>query len=163
MSKDVAKKLIAELQENEELRMQAAAFTDKNELVKKLNDEGYDVTLDELIEADSEHRKMIAEKTDSTSDELSADELASASGGEMWICDEGKDGHELFCLSSYHGWDYSREHNDWCTKKEAIDRATKPAVKECGYLLGDYVPETVMCRYQYIDENGKEHGVYLYC
>ena len=161
MSKEIAKKLIAELQTNENLKMHVQNFTDKNELVKKLNSEGYDVTLDELIEADIEYRKQLSEKTDSTSEELSDDELASVSGGEIWMCDEGKDGHELFCLSSYHGWDYSREHNDWCTKKEAIDRATKPAVKECGYLLGDYVPETVMCRYQYIDENGREHGIYI--
>jgi len=161
MSKEIAKKLIAELQTNENLKMHVQNFTDKNELVKKLNSEGYDVTLDELIEADNEYRKQLSEKTDSTSEELSDDELASVSGGEIWMCDEGKDGHELFCLSSYHGWDYSREHNDWCTKNEAIDRATKPAVKECGYLLGDYVPETVMCRYQYIDENGREHGIYI--
>ena len=162
MSKETARKLITELQTNEELKLQTSVFTDKKELVRKLNDSGYDVTLDELIEADHEYRQETAGKTDAASTELSLEELETVSGGEFWVNDDGKDGHELFCLSSYHGWDYSREKNDWCTHREEIDRTTRPAVPACAALLGDAVDEKVMCRHIYRDEDGTEHGIYIY-
>ena len=163
MSKEIAKKLIAELQTNEELKIHTSVITDKNELVKKLNDSGYDVTLDELIEADREYKAETAAKTDAARDELSLDELESAAGGDFWVNDNGKDGHELFCIVSYHGWEYSREENDWCTRNDEIDRVTRQSSQECPGLFGGYIPEKEMCRHVYRDENGVEHGIYMYC
>ena len=115
MSKEIAKKLIAELQENEELRAKTAGITDKDELVKMANEAGFDVTLEELIEADREYRKQLSEKTDSTSDELSADELEGAAGGMYWDGDNSEiDGHELGCRKSYHDVAWTEQKGDVC-------------------------------------------------
>ena len=61
MSKEIAKKLIAELQTNEELKAKIVGIEDRTELVKKAVEMGYDVTLDELMEAEKEYRKEFAE------------------------------------------------------------------------------------------------------
>ncbi len=126
MSKEIAKKLIAELQENEELKAKIAGINDPAEMAKKAVEAGYDVTLDDLIEAEKEYRAELAQK----SDELSAEELEGAAGGVD--NDIAKDGHEHRCAICYHGRDYEKENNDWC-KSEAVcidnyykDKPTKP-------------------------------------
>ncbi len=113
MSKETAKKLIAELQTNEELQAKIAGITDKDELVKKAVEAGYDVTLEEMIEAEHEFRAEMAQK----SDELTADELEGAAGGDMWMSDDARDGHEIACKTSYHGEGYQKEKSDWCSKR----------------------------------------------
>ncbi len=52
MSKETAKKLIAELQTNEELKAKVNGITDPGQLVKAAVDAGYYVTLDEVAEAE---------------------------------------------------------------------------------------------------------------
>ena len=112
MSKEAAKRLIFEMFTNKELRAKTAGITDKEELVKKAVEAGYDVTLDDILEADKEMKAEIAAKND----ELSADELESAAGGEFFLCDTARDGHEFSCLVSYHHDDYQKEEHDWCDK-----------------------------------------------
>ena len=168
MSKETAKKLIAELQTNEELKAKIAGITDKDELVKKAVEAGYDVTLEEMLEADSEYRTETAAKTDAASEELSLDELESAAGGEFGYTENARDGHELFCLASYHDMDYSKEKNDWCNKELVVDRVRvkRPAAAECRSAFGcqtafgESYTEEVICRYIYRDNNGTEHGIY---
>ena len=102
MSKESAKKLIAELQTNEELKAKIAGITDIAELTKKAVEAGYDVTEAELIEAEKEQRAAQAAKTD---DKLSMDDLEAAAGGDFWRGDDAPDGHEIGCAICY----YSRE------------------------------------------------------
>ena len=126
MAKETAKKLIAELQTNEELRAKVKGITDRAEMVKIAVEAGYDVTLEEMTEAEKEYRAELAQK----SDELTAEELEGAAGGVD--NDIAKDGHEHRCAICYHGRDYEKENNDWC-KSEAVclenyykDNPTKP-------------------------------------
>ena len=110
MSKEIAKKLIAELQTNEELKAQIAGITDPAEMVKKAVEAGYDVTLEEMTEAEKEFRAELAAK----SKELSADELEGAAGGQMWFSEYSKDGKEFFCTACYHDEEYQRVNNEYC-------------------------------------------------
>ena len=155
MSKEAAVKLTAELQTNEGLKAKIEGVTDKNELVRIANEAGYDVTLDEMIEAEREYKAGVASKTDGVSDELSSEELESAAGGSVWMNDNGKDGHELFCIASYHGWDYSHQKNDYCTNQYHVDRVDV----SCNSNVAKPGQNSIMCRYNYLDENGKRHGI----
>ena len=110
MSKETAKKLIAELQTNEELRAKIAGITDKSEMVKKAVEAGYDVTLEELTEAEKEYRAELAAK----SEELSADELESAAGGKFWLAEENKDGKEFHCNLSNLTYVDQQKSGEWC-------------------------------------------------
>ncbi|MBO6228979.1 MAG: Nif11-like leader peptide family RiPP precursor [Ruminiclostridium sp.] len=111
MSKETAKKLIAEMQTNEELRAKIAGITEPAEMVKKAVEAGYDVTLEELIAAEKEFRAEMAQK----SDELTMDELEGAAGGQYWQADESsKDGREFNCAISYHGADYQAKTGENC-------------------------------------------------
>ena len=113
MSKEIAKKLIAELQTNEELRAKIAGIKDPAEMVKKAVEAGYDVTLEEMLESEREYKAEMAQK----SDELTADELEGAAGGGIWTGDDAvSDGHELGCAASYHHYDYQNDNNIWCNQ-----------------------------------------------
>ena len=163
MSKETAKKLIAELLENEELKAKIAGITDKDEIVKKAVEAGYDVTLEEMLEADSEYRTETAAKTDAASEELSLDELERAAGGKLWHGENARDGHELGCAASYHGMDYSQEANDWCNREWIVDRVSIEHYTYDGCHASVKEPKevrwvTVKCKYIYRDENGTEHG-----
>ena len=117
MAKENAKELIAELQTNEELKAQVEGITDPEELAKKAIEAGYDVTTAELVEAEKEFRKELAEKSDAQAKKLSVDELESVAGGDentWWQGELAPDGHEMGCAMSYHGYDWSKEHNIWC-------------------------------------------------
>ena len=111
MSKESAKKLIAELQTNEELKAKIEGITDIAELTKKAVEAGYDVTEEELIEAESEFRKETAEKTD---EKLSMDDLEGAAGGHFWKSENAPDGHEMGCAVCYHLKGWSEETGIWC-------------------------------------------------
>ena len=113
MSKESAKKLIAELQTNEELKAKIAGITDVAELTKKAVEAGYDITEAELIEAEKEFRTAQAEKTD---EKLSLDDLEAAAGGGWGDGEDAPDGHELGCALSYHQHDYQIENNIWCNR-----------------------------------------------
>lgn len=110
MSKETAKKLIAELQTNEELKAKIAGITDPAEMVKTAVQNGYDVTVEEMIEAEREYRAETAKKAD----ELSADELEGAAGGTWWFNDKNKDGKEFACGYCELDYDYQKKHNEWC-------------------------------------------------
>ncbi|MBO6228988.1 MAG: Nif11-like leader peptide family RiPP precursor [Ruminiclostridium sp.] len=110
MSKEIAKKLIAELQTNEELKAKIASITDQAEMVKIAAETGYDVTLEEMLEAEKEYRAEMAHK----SDELSADELEAAAGGRFWKDEENKDGKEFNCYFCNLGPDYQAKNEEYC-------------------------------------------------
>ncbi|MBO6301816.1 MAG: Nif11-like leader peptide family natural product precursor [Ruminiclostridium sp.] len=114
MSKEIAKKLITELETNEELGAKVAGVTDPNELLKIANESGYDVTIEELIEAEKEGRKSKAAQTD---EKLSFDDLEGVAGGSMWRGDDAPDGHEIGCKLCYHGIDWCSEHDTWCSNR----------------------------------------------
>ena len=117
MAKENAKNLITELQTNEELKAQVEGITDPEELAKKAIEAGYDVTADELVEAEKEFRKELAEKSDAQAKKLSVDELENVAGGDAnggWEGEIAPDGHEMGCHICYHGYDWSKEHNIWC-------------------------------------------------
>ena len=111
MSKESAKKLIAELQTNEELKAKIAGITDVAELTKKAVEAGYDITEAELIEAEKEFRTAQAEKTD---EKLSLDDLEAAAGGGWGDGEDAPDGHEMGCVLSYHHYSWQEENNIWC-------------------------------------------------
>jgi len=113
MAKETAKKLIAEMQTNEELKAKIAGIEDKDELVKIAVQNGYDVTLEEMTEAEKEFRAEMAQK----SDELSADELEAAAGGEFWRDDENKDGKEFNCAICNLKVDYQAKTGENCNAR----------------------------------------------
>ena len=131
MSKEAAKKLIKEIQTSEELKAKIAGITDKDELVKKAVEAGYDVTIEDLAAAEKEMKAKTAAKND----ELSADELESAAGG-LWFSDEtARDGHEFYCSISYHDMNYQVENKDYC-KDSYICSAGR--VYKCDYQMYGY-------------------------
>ncbi len=111
MSKETAKKLIADLQSSEELKAKVNGITDPVELLKIAVEAGYDVTAEEMIEAEKEKR---AEQSKNTDEKLALDDLEGAAGGELWGGEDAPDGHEMGCLMSYYGMDYQRDNNIWC-------------------------------------------------
>ena len=145
MAKEIAKKLIAELQTNEELKAQVEGITDPEELAKKAIEAGYDVTADELVEAEKEFRKELAEKSDAQAKKLSVDELENVAGGDANGCWEGEiapDGHEMGCDICYHGYDWSKEHNIWCSQDWYCAR-----VFVC---WGNFSPDTQYCEREFM-------------
>ena len=114
MSKEIAKKLIAELQTNTELKAKIAGIEDKDELVKIAVQNGYDVTVEEMLEAEREFKEQIAQKTDAQSVELSADELETAAGGAHWQGENAPDGKELGCEICNYKYHEMKEKNYWC-------------------------------------------------
>ncbi len=112
MSKETAKKLIAELQTNEEIKAKVQGITDPVQLVKIAADAGFDVTAEEMTEAEKEFRAEKAKKT-----RLSAEELDAVAGGGLWFGEAAPDGHELGCVLSYHIKDYQETYNIWCNKE----------------------------------------------
>ena len=109
MSMETAKKLIADLQTNEELKAKVNGITDPGQLVKAAVDAGYDIIAEEMIEAEKEFREEQAHKT-----KLSAEELDAVAGGEYWTGEIAPDGHEMGCVASYHKYDYQKETGIWC-------------------------------------------------
>ncbi|MBO6228978.1 MAG: Nif11-like leader peptide family RiPP precursor [Ruminiclostridium sp.] len=112
MAKETAKKLIAELQENEEIKAKIAGITDPAEMVKKAVEAGYDITLEELTEAEREYKAEMAKRAD----ELSADELEGAAGGIFWSSEENKDGKEFNCIYCNLNEEYQVDNKEWCNK-----------------------------------------------
>ena len=132
MSKETAKKLIAELQTNEELKAKIKGLTEPAEMVKKAVGAGYDITVEEMLEAEKEYKAELAQRTD----ELTADELEAAAGGRYWESDiSKKDGHEFDCVICYHDRDYQENNEQWCEgmhycSRENISGCSKAHVSE---------------------------------
>lgn len=114
MSKENARKFYKDLQANEELKAKIKGLTDSAELVKAVNEAGYDATLEELTEAEREIRAEQAAKSDAAEKELSAEELSAAAGGMHWNGDDAPDGHELGCICFYYSYAEQEERNWWC-------------------------------------------------
>lgn len=129
MSKESAKKLIIELQTNEELKAKVEGITDPEELLKIAKDSGYDVTLEELIDAEKAYKRDKAAETD---EKLSLDDLEAAAGGVSGNGETASDGHEMGCDVSYHWRGYSEEHNEWCNNEFYISDN-----KSCGSGTND--------------------------
>ena len=75
------------------------------------------MTADELIEAEKEFRKELAEKNDAQAKKISLDDLDSVAGGTCWEGEDAPDGHEMGCNVCYHYYDYSKETGNWCKNK----------------------------------------------
>ena len=112
MSKEIAKKLIIELETNEELKARVEGVTDPKELLNIAAEAGYDVTEAEMLEAEREFKKALAEKTD---EKLSFDDLEAVAGGGDWHGEDAPDGHEMGCYICYHKKKYSEETGNYCT------------------------------------------------
>jgi len=130
MSKEIAKKLITELQTNTDLKAKIAGIEDKDELVKIAVEVGYDVTLEEMLEAEREFKEQIAQKTDAQSAELSADELESIAGGAFGNGDISKDGRELGCAICNITLGEQRRTQEWCTHMHLCAEANFGGTKE---------------------------------
>ena len=112
MSKETARKLITELQTNEELKAKVKGITDPGQLLKIATESGFDVTMEDLVEAEKEYRNTLAKNTDET---LSSEDLEAAAGGSFWFGEGASDGHEMGCTACYHGNDWSVENGSYCT------------------------------------------------
>ena len=130
MSKETAKKLIAELQTNTELKAKIAGIEDKDELVKIAVQNGYDVTLEEMTEAEKEFRAELAQK----SDELTADELEGAAGGGMWQAEDNKEGKEFRCTFCNLHYADQEKNNEWCQRNYFCASTYKIHCKNDDYL-----------------------------
>ena len=141
MAKETAKKLIAELQTNEELRAKVNGITDRAEMVKIAVEAGYDVTVEEMLEAEKEYRAELASKTD----ELTADELESVAGGAFGNGDKNKDGRELGCAICDITLGDQRETKEWCSHMHVCAEANFGGTKEwCegAYGVNYHSPDT---------------------
>ena len=128
MSMETAKKLIADLQINEDLKAKISGITDPAQLVKAAVDAGYDITAEEMIAAEKEFRSGKTKKT-----KLSVEELDAVAGGDIWQGEDAPDGHEMGCWASYHDYDYQEETDIWCGKDwycqgNYMDKPTYPSM-----------------------------------
>ena len=112
MSKETAKKLITEVQTNEELKAKIEGITDRSELMKIAAESGYDVTMEEFEEAEREYRRERARGTD---EKLSFDDLEAVAGGACNQSQDAPDGHEMGCNSSYYSEEDCYEKGYYCT------------------------------------------------
>ena len=114
MSKETAKKLIAEYQTNEELKAKVAGITDRDELLKIANAEGYDVTQEEFEQAEREFKRERAKETD---EKLSFDDLEAVAGGFCGANEDYVDGHEIGCNKCYYTWEQYAKKGITCVSE----------------------------------------------
>ncbi len=88
--------------------------------MKAAVDAGYDITAEEMIEAEKEYRTEKAKKT-----KLSVDELDAVAGGHGWEGEDAPDGHEMGCAVSYHQYDYQEETGNWCKDNYYCDMGVR--------------------------------------
>ena len=131
MSMETAKRLIEELQTNDELKAKVQDITDPAQLVKAAVEAGYEVTAEEMTEAEKEFRAEKAQKT-----RLSIEELDAVAGGAVWQGEDAPDGHELGCGVSYHDYDYQKENNIWCHESYYCSGEFNMPEPECADFTG---------------------------
>lgn len=73
---------------------------------------GFDVTAEELTQAEKELRKLPQDCENP--EQLSPDDLDTVAGGGLWRGEDAPDGHEMGCNLTYHGYDWSRSTGNWC-------------------------------------------------
>ncbi len=111
MALENAKKFLEKLLNDEALRVRAAE-KEPDEVVAFAKELGFDVTAKELEEAVRALRQAAGEEPK----ELSPDEMDKAAGGTFWNGEDAPDGHEMGCALTYHGYNWSKEHNTWCNQ-----------------------------------------------
>lgn len=110
---EFTKKLIEDIQTNEELMAKCSSTNDPEELTKILNDAGYDVTKEEILTAEKEIKSQISKSSDESIEILSADKFEEVVGG--WFdLEEAPDGHDIGCVLTYHGEGWCRDNNTYC-------------------------------------------------
>ena len=112
MSKEAAIKLITEFQTNEELKTKIAGIEDPEQMLKAAVEAGYDVTMQDLTDAEKALRAAQAERTD---EKLSFEDLESVAGGQWWSGEDAPDGHEMGCEWFYHHEPWQYEKYIWCS------------------------------------------------
>ena len=75
---------------------------------------GFDVTEDELEQAERELKQLSSVELPS---ELASDELDKVAGGRGWQGEDAPDGHEMGCAIFYHKRGYSEETGIWCNQE----------------------------------------------
>ena len=76
---------------------------------------GFDVAAEDLLQAGNELRRQSPDCE--TPEVLSPDDLDTVAGGALWDGEDAPDGHEMGCIMSYHGYDWSRSTGNWCKKE----------------------------------------------
>ena len=109
MALENAKKFLKQMITDETLRKRLEGKTSA-EASAIAGELGFDVNAEELVEALKALRNEAAEDPN----ELSPDEMDKAAGGTFWGGEDAPDGHEMGCALTYHGYDWSKEHNTWC-------------------------------------------------
>ena len=115
MANEKFEKLVKALQDDAALREKIAAMNNPEEMLKFANDSGYDVTMEELEEVDKALREAKAEETEEVA--LSFEDVENVAGGIMTVQGEdASDGHEIGCSTSYHGYKWCVENDEWCIR-----------------------------------------------
>ena len=114
MALDNAKKFIEDLQNDEKLKASFADITAPEDIVRIASSAGYDFDEEELQAAEKECRQALAVKADEAMKELSSSELDGIAGGGWFGVETAPDGHDMGCLVTYHGEDWSNENDTWC-------------------------------------------------
>ena len=82
-----------------------------SEIAPKL---GFDVSETDIREAVAALAKERQAKTAADVEKLSDDEVAQASGGDLWFNEDAPDGHEYDCVLTYHSKDWQISHGYSC-------------------------------------------------
>jgi predicted ribosomally synthesized peptide with nif11-like leader len=104
MSKNAAMDFINELRTNVELYDNSLHVSSVDEMVEIAQKAGFDVTAEDLAEAEREARRLLSDESDKAADmvTLSSEELSDVSGGAFFLGEDASDGHEMGCFLSYH-------------------------------------------------------------
>ena len=127
MAMEQAAQFLQEMRTNEKIKESLenlSKITDEKQTYGLLADAaknaGFDVNAEELEEAVKARQQELLRQTGEVSEgiqALSAEDLDQVAGGYWWAADDSPiDGHELFCIFAWHDSDWSKEHDDWCTK-----------------------------------------------
>lgn len=112
MAYEDAKNYLEKAIKDEELRTRLEG-KEPDEAAVMAKELGFDVSAEEIVQAERDLRISSTE----VNIELSPEDLDKAAGGYWWAADDSPiDGHELFCIFTWHDSSWSKEHDDWCTK-----------------------------------------------
>ena len=104
MSKNAAMDFVNELHTNVELYDRSLEISGIDEMVELARKNGYDVTAEDLAEAETHARKLLSDESDSAAEmvEMSLEELDNVAGGAFFFGEDATDGHEMGCLLAWH-------------------------------------------------------------
>ncbi len=108
MSKNAAMDFINELRTNVELYDRSLEISSVDEMMEFARKAGYNVTAEDLVEAEKEARRLLSDVSDKAADmvTLSSEELSGVAGGAFFFGENASDGHEMGCILAYHKPDY---------------------------------------------------------